>query len=292
MSVMSFEEFDTLPVLHKSTASAAEIVAKMNAYGGVIIRKFLSADEVRQINSELDEPLRLLAPGSSHDQQLMKDFHGVQTKRLTNLVMLSAAFRKVLDDNLVHEIGEEIYREEAGDWWLTTAQVIEIGPGNKVQPLHRDLQNNPPFVKMGINAPTVIANFMLALSPFTAENGATRIIPGSQLWDEDYSRMSGTQSMTIPAELEPGDVLLFSGKVIHGGGANVTADQFRRGLVMPIQPAYLTPEEAYPFLVSMDVARTLPARVQKILGFRSLYPNRSPGLWQCHYDELAKHLGL
>lgn len=282
----------SLPVVRKSVSAVREIVEKMNSHGGVIIKNFLTEDQVSRINQELDGPLRELAPGSRHEQELMKNFHGEQTRRLTNLVMLSPAFRQVLDDDVVHGIGEAIYREEAGDWWLTTAQVIEIGPGNKVQPLHRDLQNNPPFVKLGLRAPTVIANFMLALTEFTEENGATRIIPGSQLWDEDYSKMSGTQSMTIPAELQAGDALLFSGKVIHGGGANITQDKFRRGLVMPIQPAYLTPEEAYPFLVSMDVAKTLPPRVQKMLGFRSLYPLRSPGLWQCNYEELANYLGL
>lgn len=286
------EVYTSLPIVQKSLSTANEIVEKMNSHGGVIIKDFLTKDQVERINSELNAPLRELEPGSRHELELMKNFHGQQTKRLTNLVTLSPAFREILNEDVVHEIGEAIYREEAGDWWLTTAQVIEIGPGNKVQPLHRDLQNNPPFVKMGLRAPTVIANFMLALTEFTEANGATRIIPGSQLWDEDYSKMSGTQSMTIAAELQPGDALLFSGKVIHGGGANVTQDQFRRGLVMPIQPAYLTPEEAYPFLISMDVVKQLPPRVQKILGFRSLYPVRSPGLWQSNYEELANYLGL
>ena len=35
--------------------------------------------------------------------------------------------------------------------------------------------------------------------------------------------------MTIAAEMDAGDALLFSGKVIHGGGANVTKNERRRG---------------------------------------------------------------
>ena len=36
---------------------------------------------------------------------------------------------------------------------MTTAQVIEIGPGNKAQMLHRDLENWYPFIGMGPKGP-------------------------------------------------------------------------------------------------------------------------------------------
>lgn len=186
--------------------------------------------------------------------------------------------------------GNVLYAAECGDWWLTTAQLIEIGPGNKAQMLHRDMAQYQPFVAMNKHAPRTITNLMLALTDFTEENGATRLIPGSQDWD-DFDDV-GTPEMTIPALLKAGDAVLFGGKVVHGGGANVTADFYRRGLTIPMQASIITPEEAYPLIVPLELVRTLAPRVQKILGFRSQYPNGSPGLWQHNYADLADYLQL
>ncbi|MET3821208.1 hypothetical protein ACVK00_000122 [Burkholderia sp. PvR073] len=291
MSANSRTIQDSLPIVPKTT-SAQEIVSLMNRYGGVRIKGYLSEEQVANINREVDGPLEGLREGSSHDNELIKAFHGAHTKRLTNMITHSKTFGGVLDDDLFHELGEVLYREESGDWWLSTAQVIDIGPGNTTQMLHRDVGNFPPLCALGVNGPTVFTNLMIALTRFTEENGATRIIPGSQNWDEDYFDSKGTPDMTIAAEMDAGDALLFSGKVIHGGGANVTKNERRRGLTLPMQPSYLTPEEAYPFIVDMDIVRSLSKRVQRIIGFRSQYPAGTPGLWQVDYDDIATHLGL
>lgn len=282
---------DALPTVSKQTR-AEEIVSLMNQYGGVRIKGYLTQEQVANINREVDGPLDRLREGSSHENELIKEFHGTYTKRLTNMVTHSKTFGSVLDDDLFHALGEVLYREESGDWWLSTAQVIDIGPGNTAQMLHRDVGNFPPLCALGVRGPTVFTNLMIALTRFTEENGATRIIPGSQNWDEDYFDSKGTPEMTIAAEMEAGDALLFSGKVVHGGGANVTKNERRRGLTLPMQPSYLTPEEAYPFIVNMDIVRGLSPRVQRIIGFRSQYPAGTPGLWQSDYDDIATHLGL
>lgn len=93
-----------------------------------------------------------------------------------------------------------MFKEESGAYWLNTAQVIDIGPGNKAQPLHRDLENNYPFVTMGPSGPEAANNFLIALTDFTEENGATRVIPGSHLWPDFTNK--GTPEMTIPAEIK------------------------------------------------------------------------------------------
>jgi hypothetical protein len=218
---------DALPTVSKQTG-AYEIVSLMNQYGGVRIKNYLTQEQVANINREVDAPLERLREGSSHDNAQIKEFPGTYTKRLTNMVTHSKTFGDVLDDDLFHELGEVLYREESGDWWLSTAQVIDIGPGNTAQMLHRDVGNFPPLCALGVNGPTVFTNLMIALTRFTEENGATRIIPGSQNWDEDYFDSKGTPDMTIAAEMDAGDALLFSGKVIHGGGANVTKNERRR----------------------------------------------------------------
>ncbi|WP_030519272.1 phytanoyl-CoA dioxygenase family protein [Nocardia rhamnosiphila] len=274
-----------------NTTDIAEIREIVDRDGGVIIEGLLTADQVARFNAQIEGPLGALAPGGKHELEIVNEFHGANTKRLTNLVTHSQLFRdEVIDNDLVHALCEAIFLEESGTFWMTTAQVIEIGPGNRAQMLHRDLENWFPFVGMGPAGPEVTLNFLIALTDFTEDNGATRVIPGSNHWPDFQDR--GTPDQTIPATMKAGDALFFSGKTVHGGGANVTTDQYRRGLAFAFNPGYLVGEEAYPFLVDREVVKTLPERVQRILGFRSQYPLGSPGLWQVDYRELGEYLGL
>lgn len=270
---------------------AEEILKIVTRDGGVIIKGFLTQEQITRFNAEIEQPLQRLNPGSTHENEIVAAFHGSNTKRLTNLVTHSATFRsEVIDHPLVHEISDLVFLQESGTYWMTTAQVIEIGPGNKAQMLHRDLENWFPFIGMGPGGPEVTINFLVALTDFTEENGATRVIPGSNHWSDFEDR--GTPEQTIPALMNAGDVLLISGKTAHGGGANRTGDEYRRGLAFTFNAGFLTGEEAYPFLVDRELARTLSPRVQRMLGFRSQYPTGSPGLWQVDYADLGDHLGL
>ncbi|MDR3017237.1 phytanoyl-CoA dioxygenase family protein [Delftia acidovorans] len=282
-----------ISALRTATTSTpiAEILRTLKEDGGVIIKNFLTQSQIDSFNAEIQGPMDALAPGSTHEIELIAEFHGANTKRLTNLVTHSKTFREeILDRDLVHDLLDAIFLEESGSYWMTTAQVIEIGPGNKAQMLHRDLENWYPFIGMGPKGPEAAMNFMIAFTDYTAQNGATRIIPGSNHWENFEDR--GTPEQTIPAEMKAGDVLLYSGKTAHGGGANLTTDQYRRGVAFAFNPGFLTGEEAYPFLVNMDIVRQLSPRVQRLLGFRSQYPLGSPGLWQVNYGELADYLKL
>ncbi|MFF5701321.1 phytanoyl-CoA dioxygenase family protein [Streptomyces sp. NPDC012794] len=274
-----------------SDTSAEEILKIVTRDGGVIIKGFLTQKQITRFNAEIQLPLRALDPGSTHEDEVVAAFHGSNTKRLTNLVSHSATFRsEVIDHPLVHEISDLVFLRESGTYWMTTAQVIEIGPGSQAQMLHRDLENWFPFIGMGPGGPEVTINFLVALTDFTEENGATRVIPGSNHWSDFEDR--GAPEQTIPAVMDAGDVLLISGKTAHGGGANRTGDEYRRGLAFTFNAGFLTGEEAYPFLVDRELARTLSPRVQRMLGFRSQYPTGSPGLWQVDYADLGDHLGL
>ncbi|KYQ81516.1 hypothetical protein AWW73_13175 [Acinetobacter lactucae] len=165
---------------------------------------------------------------------------------------------------------------------------------NAAQPLHRDLENFPAFIEMGKKGPCVTTNCMIALTDFTEENGATRVVPGSHEWDNfemsDEERFRHQE--TIPALMKAGDMLIWEGKVIHSGGENKTGNEYRRGTSLPMIPGYFTPEETYPFSIDLEIVRNLPARVQKIIGFRSIFPKTGNGLWQHNFEKLEDYLGL
>lgn len=270
---------------------AAEIVEILERDGCVVIQGLLTADQVERFNAEVESPMQALRPGSKHDNELMQEFHGKNTKRLTNLVAHSPTFRnEILDDPVVRAIADEIFLEKTGTYLVNAARLIEIGPGNAAQPMHRDLENYWPLFQLGANAPEGVVNFLIAFTDFTEENGATRVIPGSNRWSDFQDR--GTHEDSVPAIMNAGDALLLSGKVAHSGGANRTADEYRRAIGFALNSSCFLGEEAYPFLIDMEMVKTMSPHVQRLLGFRSQYPILSGGLWQCDYSELADHLGL
>ncbi|TPX07289.1 uncharacterized protein E0L32_010786 [Thyridium curvatum] len=261
------------------------VLSALHEDGGVIIKGLFTKDQVRRLNEEVQPAIDRLATGSKQSEEWLQEFHGDNTKRLNGMVAVSKTFRhEFLECELIHQICEEIYFKDAGGYWMNSAQLIDIGPGSKAQPLHRDQWQFPIFTRCGPDAPEASCNFLVALTEFTDENGATRIIPGSHKWD-DFSQ-NGTPEDTIPAEMEAGDACFITGKVVHGGGANRTKNFVRRGVAMVFQCSYLTPEEAYPFVVSRDIAKTLTPRGQRMIGFRSQFLKDSPGVWKTNYGEV------
>lgn len=63
----------------------------------------------------------------------------------------------------------------------------------------------------------IMMGCLLATTKSTYENGATLLIPGSHKWGPE--RVPKKEE-AVPAELDVGDVLIFTGNIYHGGGAN------------------------------------------------------------------------
>jgi ectoine hydroxylase-related dioxygenase (phytanoyl-CoA dioxygenase family) len=274
----------TRPEIQRLEASAGPdaVLAALHQDGAVIIKGLFTKDQVRRLNEEVQPAMDKITSGSHHADEWVNEFHGDSTKRLNGVVALSNTFRhEFLESELVHACCEAIFLKDAGGYWLNSAQVIDIGPGSKAQPLHRDQWQFPIFTHSGPDAPQASINFVVALTEFRDENGATRVLPGSHRWD-DLSQ-NGAPEDTIPAEMEVGDACFITGKVVHGGGANVTKDFTRRAITLVFQASYITPEEAYPFIVSKELAKTMTPRGQRMIGFRSQFLINSPGVWKMNY---------
>ncbi len=91
-----------------------------------------------------------------------------------------------------------------------------VRPGDPDQGLHSDI---PAVHRRTIGAPVMLQAVWM-IDGFTAENGATRVVPGSHRHVESYP----PQAMTIPHAVSPmgsaGSVMIFNGQCWHGGGAN------------------------------------------------------------------------
>ena len=172
----------------------------------------------------------------------------------------------------------------ADDYWLNTGQLICIGPGESPQMLHRDELNWPHAMR----ADEITVTAIFALTDFTESNGATLIAPGSNHWEGALPPVP--EETLCRATMPAGSALLYSGKVIHGGGANVTDDQWRVGLHAGFCRGWLRAEENFQLTVPLDIARTLPDRARYLLGFRSYSPEFGGRLGLVDYDDAARLL--
>src|SRR5262245_56856412 len=274
-------------------APVGDVVRLVHRDGAVILRDALTVEQVEQINAELDGPLEVVPCGSTKESREHQAFHGYRTRRMTDAVTRSPAAREgFIGNSTTLGYVKELFKDVCDTFWLQASQTIEIHPGEKAQFLHRDMDNYPVFRRYGPEgAPELTVNFLLALVDATEAAGATRVIPGSNSWP---FAERGAPDMTIAAELRAGSALLMSGKSIHGGGANATTDVKRRVLSISFNPGFLVPEEAYPFVVPLELARAMSPALQQLIGFRSFHQFRQHGgsLWQHNYEELADHLKL
>lgn len=287
-SVVAAKSFRHLPF----GTPVPDVMEHYSRDGGVILEGALTPDEVARVNAELDPYLVDYHVGSVGGDDLKRAFWGGLTKRITNTIMLSPTYReRYLCRDPLHNYVAAVFEGVSESFWLQSTQTIEIMPGEKAQMLHRDAGNYPVFNRYGADGPEITCNTLLALVDVDELCGATRIIPGSHRWD--YSREVDA-SMTVPAELKAGSIFFYSGKLVHGGGANRSIATRRRVISTAFNPGFLVPEEAYPFTVPTEMVRRLPHRLQQALGFRSFHQRAPVGgsLWQHNYEELGDFLNL
>lgn len=274
-----------------------------------MVECMFTRSQVRGLNTDLDAALANVPagrPANANTPPLPEDLDagvfGHNTKRLGNLLNTSATFREeVIDDDCLQEVCAEIF-QETGDYWLSTAQMIEIGPGSKAQPLHSDAAGWWPFWSMGNKwTPEFAVNFLIATTNTTKMNGATGVVPGSHnrigypevMDDASFSFWRFPDEEVEQVELHAGDCLLLGGRIVHRGEENKTDHEFRRILSCTVISSALTPEEAHPLLLKAEMARHLSERAKRFLGFRELGTKIGPDVWQDHRQGgLKKSLGF
>ncbi len=267
----------------------AHVVDRLSEDGGVIVHDLISPDTLRQLNADLDTAIESTRPGTRHPGDATQRFWGSQTKRFTRLAWRSAIFaEEVLCHPVLLAVADQLLGPHAADYWMNTGQMMVVGPGSRAQFLHRDADNWPAMNQPGGFEVTV--SCMVALTDFTSEAGATRVVPASQVWD-DYGRKPTAHEIT-QAVMPAGSGMIYTGRVLHGAGANTTDDVWRRGLHISYVLGWLTPEEAGPLGVPAETARHLPERARRLLGWKSYDPGDAAArLWTVDYEDVPVGLG-
>ena len=184
-------------------------------------------------------------------------FEGLRTRRIYNLLARGKLYEAVPVHEHVLPIVERVLDRGC---LVSSLSSVAIEPGESGQPLHADDQLIPlprPHVP-------IICNSMWALTDFTEENGATRIMPGTQ--DAPGFPELGRDYATSAATMKRGSVLLFNGSLWHGGGANHSSAR-RVGLAMNYCAGWIRQQENQQLGIPIDVAREFSPRLRKLAGF-------------------------
>jgi len=268
-----------LPHLARSV-DPSEIWTAIDEHGGVVLDAFLSDALLAQIREEVKPLVAKQTPGVLGGSEFWESFHGTATKRITGLAARSAGWVQLLCDPVYRAMGDHYLGPD--NYYLNTGQLICIGPNETPQMLHRD-ELNWPDAAGGPREITITAIF--ALTDFTEDNGATIIAPGSHMWPGTLPEADSSQ--TCQALMRAGSALFYSGKVIHGGGANHTTDQWRVGLHAGFVVGWLRSEENHQLTTTLEAARNMPEHVQKMLGFRSYEQPMGGRLGLVDYEDAA-----
>lgn len=234
-------------------AAPDEVAAVVGRDGAVVVDDVAPGELLDRVASELRPYLEATPTGPD-------DFSGRRTRRTGSLVARSPASRELVMHPLVLATART-FLGHATNIQLHLTQAIAIGPGEKAQPVHRDQWAFDFFpFPQGFD---VQCNTIWALTDFTEENGATRVVVGSNLREDGLSFGPGE---TEPAVMARGSVLVYSGSVYHGGGAN-GSDAPRIGLNITYNVAWLRQEENQYLSVPREVAATLPTDLLRLMGY-------------------------
>ena len=242
----------TLPRFDRD-AAADDFVAALGSHGACIVERRLTDEQVERLRGDLDP---LIASSSTGND----DFHGVETTRIGALLSHSGEVRTLATDELILEVANAYLGQWCHRIQLMLTQVIAIGGGETDQLLHRDRLAWGGFIPREIEPQL---NTIWAVNDFTADNGATRVVPGSQAWPAERQALD---SEVVQAEMPAGSVLVYSGSVVHGGGANRT-DGVRVGINIDYCLDWLRQEENQYLSYPPKVASAFPPELAALIGY-------------------------
>lgn len=246
---------------HRATASAgtaadpATVDADFAALlrdGYVVLRDLISVEDCARVRAAVTGLL---------DRTGRNAFEGERTQRVYSVLNKTRACDGLVDHPRVLALLDRLFLP---NYLLSQLQVINITPGEAAQLLHPDDGIYPvPRPRSPLGAATV-----WAIDAFTAENGATVVLPGSHRWDSD--RRPTDEDARVPVVMPPGACVFFLGTLWHGGGANRSGNA-RLAVTAQYCEPWLRPQEAFTLSTTRETARAVSEDIRRMLGY-SVHP--------------------
>ncbi len=250
-------ELKTLSLQDGEQAIQSELLAS----GGVIVEGLLNSELLDQVNREMS-PLIESAPRTTNINPAVDAFFGDKVRHVTGMAGKSVAFaEQVMCHPLLLAMCDGVLLPNCADYRLNLGHLMDRGPGSERQYIHRDelVWVHYPDPNREIQVASIVA-----LVDFTRENGATCVVPGSHHWDKAREPEEGELAY---AEMSAGSAVIYLGSTLHAGGANTTADEWRRGFHISYCLGWLRTEENNLLAVPPAKAKQLSRRAQELVGY-------------------------
>jgi ectoine hydroxylase-related dioxygenase (phytanoyl-CoA dioxygenase family) len=264
---------------HLDTGELKDDAAALLGRGYCILRGAFDRDRIEAMSRSLDPRFR-------HTPFCVGDFHGPRTKRFHRLLarLPGAA------DLALHPRVLELVRTALGSWCdfpeINLTQGLEVHPGAPAQIPHTDQAMWP--APKGVME--LCVNVFWPFGAFTADNGGTRVWPGTHHRPRVPEEPLGDPEI---CEMEPGDVLVLLGSIVHAAGANRTGLP-RRAAIVSYCLGWLKAYENQSLAYSPRFVRGLDPELAAMLGYRWHRPNLGTYDGQCPsvllQDRVPDHL--
>jgi ectoine hydroxylase-related dioxygenase (phytanoyl-CoA dioxygenase family) len=234
----------------------AGIAKVLSDDGCVVVADLASPQTMDQIRAELDQHLAITSGGNT-------DFLGESTRRTGALIARSPTSRSLITHPRIIDTLDLVLGDHASTFQIDLTQLVTIGPGEPAQMIHRDQWSFDRYqFPRGFEAEVAS---MWAVTDFTEEMGATRMVVGSHRWQDDPDDVD--PALSVPAVMTKGSVLLYTGSIFHGGGANTTTSS-RIGMNVGYSLGWLRQEENQYLACPPEIARTLPEGLLRLMGYQ------------------------
>ncbi len=191
------------------------------------------------------------------------DFLGHATRRIGALIARSPTVRSLVTNPTILNTLDLALGDHGSTFQVDLTQLIDIGPGEPGQLIHQDQWSFDRFpFPPGFQAEIAT---MWAATDFTEEMGATRVVVGSHLWEDQPAEVD--PALTAGAVMSKGSVLLYVGSIYHGGGTNRSTVR-RIGINLGYSLGWLRQEENQYLACPPEIARTLPEGLLRLMGYQ------------------------
>lgn len=238
-----------------NTATADEVAQALKEHGHCIIENLISPEVMDCIAEETHEHVY----SSPYGEDV---FLGKKIQRTGALVARSKTAREKIITHPLMLAAAKKHLHKSSTIQLQLTQIITVNPGSPAQVLHQDQLTWDFFEFPDDFEPQF--NTLWAMTEYTEENGATRVVPNSMYVG---ARQKFVQEQTIPAEMSKGSVLIYTGKIYHGAGTNNT-DKIRQAINVNYCAGWLRQEENQYLATPPEIAQTLDDELLKLMGYQ------------------------